>query len=309
MAYQITEEQLAGLTDEERAALEEAEEDNELGEEGEDLELGEEGAGDDAGDDGADDDAASEEGEEGEDTGADDEGKEVEGDDGGEQEDPAPKATDPAPAPLLTGDVPHDFDDQVKAIGAAKDELDQKFEDGDLSTKEYRAEMDKLNKAERQLEMQEFKARTAQEMAENQQRAQWASTVQSFLGDHPEYGTSQLRYQALDTMVKKVASDEANAGLSGAEILAKAHELVEADLGGVPAAAPAAEPAKPAKPKKGATPKAPPTLAKVPAADATDVGNSKFALLDRLADTDPLRYEAEMAKLSPEEADRYLAGH
>lgn len=304
---EYTEDQLAGLTEEERAALEE-EIDGEEGAEDDDPELEELGE-EELGEDGADDDDPEKDDKDGDDgKGGDDTADDPDEDD--DDGAPATKPAEPAPAPLLTGDVPEDFDDQVKAIAAAKDELDQKFEDGDLSTKEYRAEMDKLNKQERQLEMQEFKARAAQEMAENQQRAQWAATVQSFLGEHPQYSSSQLRYQALDTMVKRVASDEANAGLTGAEILAKAHELVEADLGST--AAPAAEKSvdqgkKPVK--KGGKTEIPPTLAKVPAADTTDVANSKFALLDRLADTDPVRYESELAKLSEEEADRYLAGH
>lgn len=228
-----------------------------------------------------------------------------EGGEGDEEEEPAPaeKAAEPVHTPLLTGDVPEDFDEQVTAIGTAKDDLDTKFEDGDLTTKEYRAEMDKLNKQERLLEMQEFKARTANEIAENQQRAAWAGTVNSFLEDNPVYATSKLRYKALDDTVKQVANDEANAGLTGAEILAKAHEIVESDLGSVQA--PAGDPEKPAGRKTG-KPAAPPNLGKLPAAEATEVGNSRWKALDRLADSDPIAYEKALAKLSEDDQDAYL---
>ena len=50
-----------------------------------------------------------------------------------------------------------------------------------------------------------------------------------------------------------------------------------------------------------------PSLANVPAADVDQPGDDKFAMLDRLADKDPVAYERALDKLSEAEREEYLA--
>jgi hypothetical protein len=52
----------------------------------------------------------------------------------------------------------------------------------------------------------------------------------------------------------------------------------------------------------------PPNLGTVPAADITDADDGgEFAHLDRLAAKDSVSFERELAKMSPDARDRYLA--
>ena len=49
----------------------------------------------------------------------------------------------------------------------------------------------------------------------------------------------------------------------------------------------------------------PPTLAKVPAAAPEDTDDGKFAALDRMADSDPQKYQETIARMSADEYDAY----
>lgn len=255
--------------------------------------------GDDAGDDDAGEDGEADGGADasGDDDG--DHGNEAEGDD---TADTAKAARVEAPVPLLSADVPEDADEQLAAVAEAKEKLAERFDDGELTPKEYQAELDKLMRQERDIELKLFKANIAQEMAERAAQESWRSTVRSFLDEHPFYKQNELAYRTLDMVVRDIAKQPENQGLSGAEILARAHERIAEGFG-------LKEQPQPQKPQGKETRQQlnlPPTLGKVPAADMTEAGNTRWARLDRLADTDPDRYEAELAKLSPEEQEAYL---
>jgi hypothetical protein len=204
--------------------------------------------------------------------------------------------------PLLDADAPEDAAEQLEAIARQKEELVQKFDDGELTAKEYQLELDKLAKREREIEQAQFKARLAQEMAEQQQRNAWLATVNQFLSEHSEYRQYPLRYKALDLAVRELAAQEENQGLSGREILEKAHEQIVEQFG----LARTEDDLKP-EGKKRRKIEAPPTLANVPAASATETEDGRWAKLDRLIETDPERYERELAKLSDADREAYLA--
>ena len=275
-----TEEELQDLTEEERAALEAEEAD---------AEDEEEDAGEAEGGDG--------------DTGS----EANDGDDGGDGDD-ADGAEKEAEhdslatevQPLLAADAPEDAAEQLEAIAKQKEELVLKFDDGELTAKEYQLELDKLAKQEREIEQAQFKAKLAQEMAEQQQRNAWLATVNQFLSEHAEYRQYPLRYKALDVAVRELAAQEENQGLSGRQILEKAHEQIVEQFG----LARAEE--KPEGNKRRKPIEAPPTLANVPAASATETEDGRWAKLDRLMETDPERYERELAKLPEADRESYL---
>jgi hypothetical protein len=93
-------------------------------------------------------------------------------------------------------------------------------------------------------------------------------------------------------------------------ILAEAHkaisEAVQSLTGEKPAKPDALAPDKAAAPGVPKRPAPPPTLASVPSADITDT-NSEFAVLDRMADADPTKFEDALAKMPEHERERYLA--
>ncbi|WBF05203.1 hypothetical protein [Burkholderia phage CSP3] len=217
--------------------------------------------------------------------------------------------------PLLVAEAPADAEAKLKEIGDKKAELVEQFDNGDITAKEYQTQLDALGKQERDLERAIDKAKLAADLKQQQEMSLWLGEVNEFTHKaHPEYSKSKSRWMALDTFVKEIGSDPANANMTGPQILAKAHEMVVADLGEAPA--PVADAGgkdggkkdeKDGKPLKGSKIEPPPTLAKVPAAENQDVDGGRWAALDRLADTDPLELEEKLMKMSAADRDAYLA--
>jgi hypothetical protein len=333
MSGEYSEEFLAGLTDEEREALQEDDGSGDTTTLGESLRAAESaksGTTDDndddanankGGDDGkggkTDDDAATK----GKTDDAAAAAAAAAGDDAGkkgdEGNDDAAADTGAKPiVPLLVAEAPADADAKLKEIGDKKAELVEQFDNGDITAKEYQTQLDALGRQERELERAIDKAKIATEMKQQQEMSAWLGQVNDFTHKaHPEYSKSRVRWTALDTFVKEIAAKPENANLDGREILRQAHEMVVADLGEA-APAPSADAGgktggkkdeKDGKPLKGAKIDPPPTLAKVPAAENQDVDGGRWAALDRLADTDPLELEEKLMKMSAEDRDAYLA--
>lgn len=300
MSY--TEEELAGLTDEEREALLGAEDDTTTT-----MEESLEGAGDGEADKGGADKGNGEaaapdagQGAAGSGNGGADDGA---GDDTGT--DAGATVDAGKPAPLLVAEAPADADAKLAAIGEKKNTLIAQFEDGDITAKEYQTELDKLAKEERTIERAVDKAQIAAEMTQQQETNAWLAQAQDFVTNkHPEYSKSQVRHMALDNFVKEIGRNPANASMTGAQILAEAHKRVVEDLGEAPAKKAAADASKPLKGSQAEPPK---TLAKVPAAQGNDVDDGRWALLDRLASTDPEALEEKLMKLSEADRDAYLS--
>ncbi|AOJ09653.1 hypothetical protein WS71_20290 [Burkholderia mayonis] len=312
-----SDEDLAGLTDEEREALQEDDGANDKTTLGESLKDNPDAAesstaGVDAnkvGDKNADDDAAAQ-------SKANDAAASA-GDDAAATKTAASddaSTSRPAIVPLLVAEAPADAEAKLKEIGEKKVTLVEQFDNGDITAKEYQTQLDALNKDERSLERALDKAQTAAEMRHQQEMSAWLGEVKDFTSKaHPEYSTSRVRWTALDTFVKEIGSDPANASMSGQDILAKAHEMVVADLGEATAKADAGKKDggrvddKAGKPLKGAKIDPPPTLAKVAAAENQDVEGGRWAALDRLQETDPEAHEEKLMKMSAEDRDAYLA--
>lgn len=281
-----TEEELAGLTDDERAALLEDEDEG----------LDEEGA--------AEDESADEQDEEGSE-GGDDQADGEDADEGGDADDSSDEDGDDgdrsAPAaPILVAQAPEDAEAQLQQIATDKAALIEKFDDGELTAKEYQAELDKLNKQERAIERAIDKAQIAADMERQRQVNEQEATINGFLNEHGiKRDFADLRFAALDSAVKIVASQAENAELSVREILQKAYSLCVEQ--GVIAQKTTKAESKPARKPLQTVP----TLARVPAADMTGTDSgSRFAHLDRL---DPVAREAAFAKLSPADQEAYLA--
>lgn len=284
MAY--TEEELAGLTDEERAMLEDEEDEGTDGAgegDGEDQEGGEDDGAEGAGDAGAEADPA---GNGGEGTEAEDEQVEV----------PA------AHAPILVAEAPEQAQERLQAISSEKADLRKKYDEGELTFDEYESKVETLDEERLEIRLALKEAETAAKIEQQRQINEREAQINGFLSEHNiKRDFADLRFAALDTAVKVVASKEENADLGVREILQKAMDLCIEQ--GVIAAKAKPEAAPTAKPRKPIA--APPTLAHVPAADmtGTDEGN-RFAYLDRL---DPVAREAAVSKLSPADLDAYLA--
>lgn len=228
-----------------------------------------------------------------------------------DEQQPEQKPQPRQPAPLYVADAPEGAQERLTAIATEKDALVQQFDEGDITAREYQSKVDALNKEERGLERKLDQYEIAQRMAEQQQVNEREATIDGFM---TEVGINRdatdPRFVALNQSVMNVAADPAMANASVREIMEKAYDVL-AELGMLKArgAAPAAQQQRQPEPPKKPVKKplnAPPTLASIPAADATDTSDgNRFAHLARIKDPDAL--ERAFNALSPADQEAYLA--
>lgn len=297
MAY--SEDELAGLSETERAALTATDEqDDETlndiagdgdGDEGEGDEGNEEGddSSDDAGDDKADDKAA--------------------GDDKGADDIAVPDADlkvslddfdlDDVPTVLFVPNLSSELSAEAEA---AIEALETKLDDGEISQAEYRKEVRAIETESRN---------------EDIRKQLWAAEQAAFFKANPDYsaGKNPELFAQLNKEVMRIARDPNNT-LTGIQTICLAkHNLAEAIEFAEFKAAKAAQkndgkpvdgkktvPAKPSAKRPDLQ-----TLRDTPSADTTDTGQDKFAHLDKLSG---MALEAAISRMSQAEQDAYLAG-
>lgn len=266
----VTEDELEGLSDEERAALED---------EGDDGNDGKP-AGDPPADPPADDKEAK----------------------------PADGAADDAP-PADEGDTPfavpfhHDAKVKPEEAKARLDTLQKQFDDGEIDMPTFLAQRDGVMAAV-------IEDRVATNISAKSQEqtaiALWQRARDEFLDDHEAYKDPVL-YDALDARVKALASDPENDKLSDKQLLNKAHQEVAARFKVADTPTPAVDPKKALADKRKPNLKdVPPNIAGIPAAAENVAADDEFADLDKLATQDTALYEQRLAKLTPEQQARYL---
>lgn len=222
------------------------------------------------------------------------------------QEDEVEPVAKPEPAAQATlyTTLPDDYDERVTSIAAAKDDLYAKFDEGDLTNAEYAKQLDDLNKQERALERVKDQA----EYDQRQRYHNWVNvTVRSFLDTHTEYASNDMLTNLLDQEVRKIQGAADND--TDPQILLDAHAKIAAAFPQIfsKQEAPSQQERKPAAPSIKPTV---PTLARTPAANIDQPGESKFDWLDRLQEADPLKYERELEKLqrsNEAEFNEYMA--
>ena len=304
----LSPEDLAMLTEEERAGLEEDDEDEGDENDGaDDKGQGDEGQGDD-------DDAGSGDGKEGGDEGKTaDEGSGDGADpasdtDGVNNDNPAAVEDDkvtPPPQPLFKADLPADIEAKRQAIDTKEDDLIAKFDEGDITFAEYNKQIRELNKERSALDRAELKAELAAEAAQSQSEQSWQQTAQSFVADHPLIAKNETTWTSFDAVLRRITAETMEkGGQPGTRELEKAYKQWTADLGITETTEQKQDPAPQQKQKKANV--VPPTLGKVPAATANDTDDGKFAHLDRLADSDPLAFEAALAKMTEAQLNEYM---
>jgi len=296
MSHGYSEEDLAALSPEERAAVEADVDPEELTAtanpvDTDDDEGGEEEVGENEGTD---------EGEEEakppvEEPGTDDPPKEEEAETPPVEE---PPAEEPKPEPReekLPPVNPYEYTDAAKEQLKA---LREQLSDGDLSQAEYEDQADVVRSNDYRQRLQA------------QEDANWSREVSRFMADpaNAEFKAdgNAVKHVALDGLLRHWATNEPGQieGLSPREILAKGKAEIQKAFGGQKQgeAPPAKPPARPAAQRPQT-----PNLGDLPAAgmDNPRANTSEFSHLDKLSGGD---LESALEKLSPEQQDRYLAG-
>lgn len=208
----------------------------------------------------------------------------------------------PPPVPLFRADAPADIEAKRQSIDAKEDDFVAKFDEGEITFAEYNKQVRILNQERNSLDIAVLKSDLAREAQQSQIDNTWQSTASSFVDAHPMISKNEALWSSFDTVLRRVTSEVIAKGHQpGQRELEKAYKQWSEDLG--ISETPKADPTPTPKAKKVID--VPPTLGKVPAATATDTDDGKWASLDRLAESDPLKFEAAMMRLSDAERDEY----
>lgn len=186
-------------------------------------------------------------------------------------------------------------------------EIDRKFDEGELTASERRAQLRPLEDDKSQLK----EALNRAQMSKDTMDTHWRDvSVPAFLSKHTEYDAvkNPALYKALDQRVRELQVAAAAEGKHrDPAILEKAHKSLQDDARALLGVKETAK--TPAVPDpKARRREIPPSLAHVPAADISDADDgSEFAWLDRLSDTNPEAFQQSLAKMKDDERERYLA--
>ncbi|MCK7580998.1 MAG: hypothetical protein MZV65_39345 [Chromatiales bacterium] len=297
----VDEDELAGLSEEERAAIEGEEQ-----EEQDEREILKSLAGDDEADDEDEDDAD-----------ADDEASEPESDAAAEPE-PPEVASEPEPAPepvrepepftpRYQAEPVADYEARVAEIAERKKALRTQYQDGEFALDRYEEQRDALDAELLVLREANLKATLAAEQAQQASAQRWQWEQERFFSAESNaiYRQDPILASALDTAVKALAQDPANEHKPMRWFLDEADRITReriAKLVGAPAASPSPEiKVKPKAPK----PTLPPNLGDLPSAELPETGQDEWSHLDKL---DGMALEQALAKLSAADQERYLRG-
>lgn len=190
------------------------------------------------------------------------------------------------PAPILHARAPENASAVLNRVGAFEDQIERQFYDGEITSREYSDRLRQAAEAREEVRWSQRKADLAREMDEQAKEAAWYAEVDRFLSTSgAAVAKNDMTKTAFDRYVQAVTADPANQHLSDRAQLEKAHRHFLADFGPAFGGAAAHEPA--GHDGRG------------------DNGGGDYAALDRLADADPVAYEAALARMSPSELERY----
>lgn len=195
---------------------------------------------------------------------------------------------------------PEGAKERLEEISKELDDLAVKFDEGEITAKEYRDAQKPLHTEERQLHDKTFKVELARDNAITTWRDQ---DVPDFLDKHPAYKSSETLWTALDQRIRKIQVERPADALNP-KILEEAHAAIAAELPGVFGEKQAGDPPPKAKGEKRDIP---PSLAGLPASAIEQANENRFAKLDKLSETDIEAYEKELARMSDVDRDAYLA--
>lgn len=219
-----------------------------------------------------------------------------------------PEAVTPQPVfkPVATEELKAKYDD----IDKREEELIEKFEEGDLTTREYNAQLRALNKERGDLDWLQRKDELNRESVEQLVVRQWTADINAFLPDHPEISENEENWNSFDVVLRQVTAVRMAEGKPyGTPELERAYRIWADERGIAPTKPAKEEPKQEQKqeqqPKQQKALDIPPTLAKVPAAAPEDTDDGKFAALDRMAESDPQKFQETIARMSADEYDAY----
>jgi hypothetical protein len=170
----------------------------------------------------------------------------------------------------------------LAALDAKESDLQTQFDEGSITSGEMAAGLREIQKHRSEIEWALKKNDLANEMASQADDARWYRAVEAFMNNEgASIKNSDLHKKLFDGHVRKVTSDASNANLSFKAQLNKAFGLYRAELDAA-------------------------GFGNVSFDRDTRGGNAAFARLDKLAETNPARFEKAFAALSPSDQAAFL---
>lgn len=200
--------------------------------------------------------------------------------------------------PRLVAEPVADADAQLSAFETRKADLRAKLNEGDIGLDEYTEQHDAISKEERDLERRVWQADETQRQNDQADAQRWKwDQEQFFAAEVNAIYKDKYVLSALDVAIKDLANDPANASKKGGWFLAEADKMIRERFGAAKSSNNTA-----GKPRV----HIPPTLGGMPAAELPETGGgNEFAHLDKL---DQFALEAALARMTPEQEERYLQG-
>ena len=152
---------------------------------------------------------------------------------------PAPEPTERQEdiLPPLRAEAPN-AGPMLAQLAAQQDMWAAKFDDGDITSREYAAGLEKLADKREEIRWASRKAELSQELVQGQRMNNWSKAVQQFMATDGKQIAANVDANGrpgplligLDAAVKKAHGNPVNRGLSDKAILAKAHRAFTDEL-------------------------------------------------------------------------------
>ena len=219
--------------------------------------------------------------------------------------------------PEIKIEGPADFEALMKTFGDERSAIVTKFKEGEIGVDDLLSQTHEVDQRIAALREHNLAANLASEFTTQgkKQAAQdlWQREQDTFMDDHQEYNNDPILRSALNAAVVTLARDPENRRWTGAKVLEEAHKQVHArfsqpSAGDKPTDKPTdKQPSEAAKKTEAARrpdlASLPRTLGGLPPADVSSTGQDEFAALDSLSGVE---LENALAKLTPEQESRYL---
>lgn len=188
-------------------------------------------------------------------------------------------------------------------IEARRNDLAARYERGEISFSEYRAQDRTLDRHQREADGVILQGQIEARVLQQRVQADWGAAVTEFRADPANaVFESEVALPLMKSALDSVRAREPN--LTAQQQLHRAKRAVQSQLRALlgmeslpaPSESPATAPSVP-------RPVAPPTLGVVPTVDSN--GPGEFAHLDRLTG---IEYEKALSRLNPDQRERYLIG-
>lgn len=236
--------------------------------------------------------------------------------------DPAPAAAQPAADDAEAQDEPQqaqaasgpyaftaaaDIADKLAALKTEERDAFKQLMAGEMEAEDYQAIKDRTDAESDALKAQKLKAELSAEMQAQQAERDWRNACDAFAakvkaGEGVDYAGNKVLGRALDAEVRDLAANPDNANKPAEWFLTEAHKAVKAAMG-IQAKPAAPAPAPAPRPQRPAANTIPPSLSKMPAAADPDVAADEFSHMRNLTGT---ALEKAIAALTPAQLDKYM---